>query len=245
MSALFHAIAFLTRIPVPRMTNDSRDWINSVAYYPLVGGLIGMFLWLLGLFANTLFPTVVGSIVVLVGWVYITGGLHVDGWMDVADGLGSNRERERMLAIMKDSRVGAMGAIACVLLLLFKAAAIYELSGQLAVFIAVPVAARFTLTVVIWRFPYLSTSGLGSGLCEGLSPIRLVAGLLFASGLSFGLSGWGGLVALAAAFVAAMLLARYLVNKLGGLNGDCYGAIVEGTEAAYMAVLLIGARYPL
>ncbi|RNB80134.1 adenosylcobinamide-GDP ribazoletransferase [Brevibacillus fluminis] len=245
MKAFFHAVAFLTRLPVPRLSTETRDWTNSVAYYPVVGVILGFILWGITWLASALFPPVVASILVLGSWVYLTGGLHLDGWMDVADGLGSNRDRERMLAIMKDSRVGAMGVIACVLLLLFKGAAILELSHSAAWLVAATAGARFALTGVIWFFPYLSERGLGSGLRDGLSPWKLIAGGIVTLGVIAWLVGVGGLLAFGAALLGAWLVARSLVSKLGGMTGDCYGTIVEGTEAMLLAFLLIVERIGL
>lgn len=242
MKPFFHAVAFLTRLPVPRLSADARDWTNSAAYYPIVGGILGFILWGIAWVAFFLFPPSIASILVLIGWVYVTGGLHLDGWMDVADGLGSHRDRARMLEIMKDSRVGAMGVIACVLLLFFKAAAIFELPHSAAWIVVVPLAARFALTGAMWFFPYLSARGLGSGLRDGLSPFKLALGFFLASGVTLWLCGTAGVIAFCGAMLGASLLAKHLTNKLGGLTGDCYGTIVEGTEAMMMVFLLIVER---
>ncbi len=245
MNALFHAIAFLTRLPVPRLSNSSRDWQNSVAFYPLVGGLLGMLLWLAALLAGKLLPPLLTAVLTLVFWVYLTGGLHLDGWMDVADGLGSNRSRERMLEIMKDSRVGAMGVIAAILLVMIKVAAIYELVATPLWLIVPPLVARLLLPWVIWQFPYLSANGLGNGLRTGLNYAKLVSGLLLGLLVLFLLFHIAGIVAALAAGVIAWLYARHLIKQLGGLNGDCYGAIVELTEAVALLLILFAGRIGL
>jgi adenosylcobinamide-GDP ribazoletransferase len=165
--------------------------------------------------------------------------------MDVADGLGSNRARDRIREIMKDSRVGAMGVIACVLLLLFKFAVLVELPHSSFWLVIAPLAARFALIGVIWIFPYLSARGLGSGLRNGLSIFKLTLGGIFSIVTIFWLSGRGGLLAFAGVLLAAWLIARYLTNKLGGLTGDCYGTLVEGTEAIMLAFLFIVERFGL
>ena len=119
MKPLFYAVAFLTRIPVP-FRFDARDRTKSTAYYPLVGLLIGGVIAAFDGLIAVHFPPLVRAVLVTACWVFITGGLHLDGLMDVFDGLGSHREPERILAIMKDSRVGAMGVLAAVLILLLK-----------------------------------------------------------------------------------------------------------------------------
>ncbi|MCZ4151790.1 adenosylcobinamide-GDP ribazoletransferase, partial [Escherichia coli] len=103
---------------------------ESVVYYPLVGAAIGLAVWLGGALFGTVLPALPAAVLTLTLWVWLTGGLHLDGWMDTADGLLSYRSRERMLEIMKDSRVGAMGVIACVLLLMMKAALLADFIAQ-------------------------------------------------------------------------------------------------------------------
>ncbi|MEN1985753.1 adenosylcobinamide-GDP ribazoletransferase [Paenibacillus hubeiensis] len=125
------AFQFLSRFPV-RMQLDFAPPLlrESVVYYPLVGAAIGLAVWLGGALFGTVLPALPAAVLTLTLWVWLTGGLHLDGWMDTADGLLSYRSRERMLEIMKDSRVGAMGVIACVLLLMMKAALLADFIAQ-------------------------------------------------------------------------------------------------------------------
>lgn len=121
------AFQFLSRFPVKMQLDFVPPLLReSVVYYPLVGAAIGLCVWLLGALSGQLLPAFPAAVLTLTLWVWLTGGLHLDGWMDTADGLLSYRSRERMLEIMKDSRVGAMGVIACVLLLMMKAALIAD-----------------------------------------------------------------------------------------------------------------------
>ncbi|PZT55472.1 adenosylcobinamide-GDP ribazoletransferase [Paenibacillus silvae] len=121
------AFQFLSRFPVKMQLDFVPPLLReSVVYYPLVGAAIGLCVWLVGALSGQLLPAFPAAVLTLTLWVWLTGGLHLDGWMDTADGLLSYRSRERMLEIMKDSRVGAMGAIACVLLLMMKAALIAD-----------------------------------------------------------------------------------------------------------------------
>ncbi|MCK6074756.1 adenosylcobinamide-GDP ribazoletransferase [Paenibacillus silvae] len=121
------AFQFLSRFPVKMQLDFVPPLLReSVVYYPLVGAAIGLCVWLVGALSGQLLPALPAAVLTLTLWVWLTGGLHLDGWMDTADGLLSYRSRERMLEIMKDSRVGAMGVIACVLLLMMKAALIAD-----------------------------------------------------------------------------------------------------------------------
>ncbi|PNQ84447.1 adenosylcobinamide-GDP ribazoletransferase [Paenibacillus polymyxa] len=124
--AVAAAFQFLTRLPVKTELDFSPELLKcSASYYPLVGVIIGIIVWGIAALTAMVLPPLPCAILTLAVWVWLTGGLHLDGWMDAADALFSYRSRERMLEIMKDSRVGAMGVIACVLLLMLKAALLY------------------------------------------------------------------------------------------------------------------------
>jgi adenosylcobinamide-GDP ribazoletransferase len=124
--AVAAAFQFLTRLPVKAELDFSPELLKrSASYYPLVGVIIGIIVWGIAALTAMVLPPLPCAILTLAVWVWLTGGLHLDGWMDAADALFSYRSRERMLEIMKDSRVGAMGVIACVLLLMLKAALLY------------------------------------------------------------------------------------------------------------------------
>lgn len=118
---LVAALQFLTRLPLPvRLPDSDAIYRRSTVFYPAAGLLIGMLAAGAAYGLSAIFPFYVVAALALGLWVFLTGGLHLDGFMDTADGLLSYRSRERMLEIMKDSRVGAMGVIVCVLLLLVK-----------------------------------------------------------------------------------------------------------------------------
>ncbi|WP_404303516.1 adenosylcobinamide-GDP ribazoletransferase [Paenibacillus sp. DP01] len=124
--AVAAAFQFLTRLPVKAELDFSPELLKrSASYYPLVGVIIGIIVWGIAALTAMVLPPLPCAILTLAVWVWLTGGLHLDGWMDAADALFSYRSRERMLEIMKDSRVGAMGVIACVLLLMLKASLLY------------------------------------------------------------------------------------------------------------------------
>jgi adenosylcobinamide-GDP ribazoletransferase len=176
----------------------------------------------------------------------------MDGLMDTADGVLSHRSRERMLEIMKDSRVGAMGVIVGGWMLLMKAALLYallEFSSQWLILLAIiPIWSRLFMVVAIVRWPYARV-GEGMGrLVATVSYKECTAAGLLALGITvliLVIGGGTGLLALilctliiaVATLVLGGLLAHYLANKLGGLTGDTYGALNEWLEAA----LLLGA----
>lgn len=132
--AVAAAFQFLSRLPVKAELDFSPDLLKrSASYYPLVGVVIGFIVWCFAVLVSLVLPPLPSAVLTLAVWVWLTGGLHLDGWMDAADALFSYRSRERMLEIMKDSRVGAMGVIACVLLLMLKASLLYTLLDTIVV----------------------------------------------------------------------------------------------------------------
>lgn len=244
MNAFWQAVGFLTRFPVPAKAQTLKGWDNSPRYYPVVGLLLGAVVWLVGWLAELGFGSLgyaVSAVVTVASWIYLTGALHLDGWMDLADGLGSHRSRERMLEIMKDSRVGAMGVVAAIVLIGLKVAAVQQLAvfGELGILIIAPAIARFALLGSIYSFPYIQTQGLGSGLRKGvnLSSLLLNMALLFV--VAYFVAGFAGWIVIGSVILAAWLFGLYIVRKLGGFTGDGYGAQVEAMETFALLLSLI------
>lgn len=245
MNPLWHAIAFMTRIPVPKLRDSSDDWQKSAAYYPIVGLLIGLLLWGGSAVAEVLFPDLLAAVLTIVVWVYLTGGLHLDGWMDLADGLGSSQPREEMLRIMKDSRSGALGVIAAILLLMVKTAAVYEILqiDHLTWMMLPPIVARFMLIAAIWHWPYAVDQGIGSGLRKGLNRWQILA---YTLGLLATVSMWqgmAGLIVLLLTLGTSWRFAESVNRRLGGLTGDVYGALVEWSESMALVLIVLAERW--
>lgn len=245
MRAFWQAVAFLTRIPVPRYPFTAADWSKSAVYYPVVGALLGLMLWGVSRLSAWLLTDLLAAVLTLVFWIAVTGGLHLDGWMDLADGLGSSRPREQALAIMKDSRVGAMGVLAVCCLLLAKGAALYELLALQWQFflLLVPLIVRTHLLVAIRCWPYVTRDGSGCGLSEGLRP-----GLLFCVGavvaaVCWWLGSYPGLFVYCLTLLYTAGFSHYIRKRLGGYTGDAYGALIESTETLALVLLVAGAQW--
>jgi len=228
------ALSLLTRLPVRVATPvDPRDQGRSVAWYPAVGLLIGLLSWALAtLLAGA--PPWPAAALVLVVWVGLTGALHLDGLADSADAwLGGYGDRARTLAIMKDPYCGPAGAVALLLVLLVKAAALAALleSGAITVLLVAPVLARAACAGLFLALPYVREQGLGSG--QALHTARRAVGLmLLAAALLAVLLGQGSAVLVAGVvFIGGVVLMR---QRLGGFTGDTAGALVEVVEAAVL-----------
>lgn len=245
MKHFITALQFLTRIRLTgRNEFTDEDFGRSVKFFPLVGAVIGALLAVFYHLAGGWLPVHVLAAVLIVLEIVLTGGLHCDGLMDTMDGIFSGRTRERMLEIMRDSRVGANGVAAFGCLLLLKWSLLCDLpSGGLATALYVmPVLGRLAMVIGITSFPYARPAGMGRvfALFAG-RPALIMAGVL-----ALVLVVPGGLVALAAAAVAAgfaWLFGHYVSRRLGGLTGDVYGAITELAELWVLAVYLIAGNW--
>ncbi|MFX3635554.1 MAG: adenosylcobinamide-GDP ribazoletransferase [Candidatus Pristimantibacillus sp.] len=254
--ALAAALQFLTRIPIPiEVPFEKRVLARSVVYFPIAGFAVGLGLSLFGWFIGLFVPPLPAAVLLLTIWTMLSGGLHLDGWMDTADGVLSHRSRERMLEIMKDSRVGAMGVIAAVLLLLFKFAVLVELLQLenplpfLSMLTVVPIWSRWWMSVAIAGWPS-ARQGEGIGaLFQEVTYKQVAAGFACTIILTLICCLIGGftaveMIALIAGgilltIIVGWWMATWLSRKLGGLTGDTYGALNEGIEALLLLASLI------
>ena len=245
-----------------------KDFADSVRYFPLIGLVLGIiyaaFAALLLSFLpqnGILLPHHVVAAILLILPILLTGGLHCDGFMDTMDGLFSGRSRERMLEIMKDSRVGANGVFAFVLLMIFDWSILLDLLQSAWLFpalFAMPIVSRLMMVVAISAFPYARPVGMGKAFKDGGTKFVLYGAFFYTLILVFfpgvaadflgiipldaaGLSSW--LLSMTAVIFAALLFtiffASYATRHLGGLTGDVYGAITTLTETLVLLSFLV------
>ncbi|TDA69448.1 MAG: adenosylcobinamide-GDP ribazoletransferase [Clostridia bacterium] len=240
-TALVTAIGFLTRLPVKSGAPGQEEALGrSTAWFPLAGLVLGLIDYgIFQLLRPVLPPLVLGAVLLAVS-TWLTGGLHLDGLMDTLDGLGSGRPRERKLEIMRDSRVGAMGVIGAVILLLVKFGVLASLPVEAAqeILILPPVLARWAMAGAIVFLPYVRTEGLGRGFSRYASRSRFWLATTVAAAIAWLVAGPGGLLiqALAAAFL--FWFSRQLKISLGGCTGDTYGALAEVQETILLVIML-------
>lgn len=232
------ALQFLSSLPVtlPGMPTP-RQVGRSLLYYPLVGLLFGLLLWLASHWlAGVAAPLHAALLLSL--WVLLSGALHLDGLADSADAwLGGFGDRERTLQIMKDPRSGPAAVVTLVLVLLLKFCALWALIEQGAglQLVLAPVIGRAALLGLFLCTPYVRPGGLGQALAEHMP--RRAAGwvLLICAGLGLTLAGWA-MVLTAVVFVA---LRRLMCNRLGGTTGDTAGALLELLELTVLLGLVV------
>jgi adenosylcobinamide-GDP ribazoletransferase len=241
---LLVALGFLTRLPIPAGGHgNARALASSVAWYPLVGLLLGALLCALDWLLQGA-PTLVGAAVLLTVWVVLTGALHLDGLADSADAwIGGLGDRERTLSIMKDPRSGPAGVVSVMLVLLLKFAAIASLPpvGTLSMMnwalLLAPLLARAGLTALFLWMPYARREGLGTPLLAAPRAACLFA-LMATLAICLG-CGWRGLTAAGIAVLVWLAWCYACMDRLQGFTGDTAGALTEMTEAAIVVALAI------
>lgn len=241
------AIQFLTAVPLPvSVPAGVRELGRSLIFFPLVGALLGIALAVVDALLLRVLPVAVSTALVLIVWTLLTGGLHLDGLMDTCDGLFGGRTRERRLEIMRDSRVGSYGVLAGALQLLLKYAALISLPMEArgAALVLALTSGRWAMTLAIWGFPYARSEGLGRAYKDGarLSDVGFAA--VLALGVCWLATDVRGLGALAGASLLAWSGGWWITERLGGLAGDCYGALNEVVEVGVLTatVALLAAR---
>lgn len=228
------ALQFLTRLPVPDLGNPSPEALGySVVYYPLVGLLLGTILVGLAVLLPGVGPALRAALV-LSAWVWLTGGLHLDGLGDSADAwVGGHGDRERSLAILKDPYSGPIAVAAIALVLLLKFAAVTESIGadSLVSLWLAPAFARGLVPAFLLTTPYVRDRGLVSPLLENLPRRAALVAVVFTSlGLLIAL----GLLPLLLGMGIAWLLRAMMMQRLGGCTGDTLGASIEIAETAVL-----------
>lgn len=229
-------IQFLTILPCgPTQTLDTR---KALPLFPLCGLIIGGLLLLLDVAASHFWNRSIVAVVDVVGLVIISGALHLDGLADTADGLYGRRPPEKALAIMKDSRIGAIGMVAVVCCLAIKWAGLSGIETDRALaLLLVPAFARGTILFGIRRLPYGRPQG-GTGLSFFQHPLRIrdywgVAVLV----LPALLTGWGAVWITAGVLGLTLLVLTYYQHKINCITGDMLGALIEISEAGLFLIL--------
>jgi adenosylcobinamide-GDP ribazoletransferase len=248
LATLIAAVRFLTRVPVPGRATVSADLPGAIGWFPLVGALanaavaglaVGLALW---------WPPLIAAVLAVALGLLLTGGFHEDACADSADGLGGGLgDRERILTIMKDSRIGAYAGMALWVVLTLRVAVLVGLLAlpplvAIAGFALAGAWGRWSAAPLL-RLPPLASGGLAKDIAAGGRPGTVV----FATALAVLLTGaawWLGVArapAMALAAVAATAVwAAYLTRSLGGQCGDLLGAGNQLTEVAALLVLTAG-----
>jgi adenosylcobinamide-GDP ribazoletransferase len=224
------AVQFLTRVPVP---SGQYSLASAVAWLPLVGALLGAVLASVDLGLRWLgVNPLLGSTLLVVLLLLLTGALHADGLMDTCDAVFGHASAERRLEIMRDPRVGTFGVVGLVCLVAVKIASLDALPAGVrpGLLVLAPMLGRWSIVLLATVFPYGRASGLGAPLKAAATPTVLALASvlpLIACAVLGPIGAIAGLLAVSVAYGAG----HWLASLLPGLTGDCYGAVCELVEA--------------
>ena len=242
-AAIRAALMFFTRLPVPSSAQyDPEDLQRAAAWFPLVGWLVGAVAAAVWWASAQVWTPALASGLSLASTLLLTGAFHEDGFADVCDGFGGGYTKERVLEIMRDSRVGAFGAMGVVVMLGLKWQAVSALpvagiTGAMVIFAGHTVsrAAAVSLMAVL---PYVrEEAGKAKPLATQLSGGRWVVALVCGLAPLALLPLWSG-CAVAGVFAVWLVLAAWFRRRLGGYTGDCLGAAQQVTEVVFYLAML-------
>ena len=231
---LLAAIQFLTVIPFPKSFNaGEKELEKCVPFFPVVGLLIGIVIAAFDHIMGFMLPPVPASVMTAVAMTAISGGLHMDGLADTADGFFSARPRERILEIMRDSHTGVMGVLGVVFVIVLKVSVLISIFPPFrpGVIVLMPLAGRCSFAVMMTALPYVRhEGGLATVFGGGKSWINVLWASVFLLAAGWIAGHWMGLVASLSALLVAALFSVYCFRKIGGYTGDTLGAGCELTE---------------
>ena len=239
------ALRFLTIIPVPggQILSDE-DMGRSMALFPLIGLLIGLFLaggrYVLGM----IFPAPLADILVIAVLVVVTGALHLDGVADTIDGLVGGTDRERTLAIMRDSRIGSFGVVGLVIILMLKVVALIEIPDGMKgrALMLMPVLGRWSaVQLAAWLDYARMGEGTGRAFARSTGRGESIISTGIAAVIAAGIFGIEGMVMFLGIAVLTLCLGLFFRRRIGGVTGDVMGAACEMNEVA--ALILICAFF--
>ncbi len=237
MRALLVATAFLTRVPIP-VTARAVDVAGAVRWFPLVGAILGaagaLIAWVLTELIGL--PAALAAISVIGLEAWVTGAIHLDGLADTADGFGGGKDREDVLSIMRDPRIGSYGAVAVVIVIGMKVTALAALldRGELSFIVAAPALSRWAISALAW-LPYArADGGLGKAVVCGRTTSSLVTATVITTVIAVAALRMEALFVWVTAGLTVTWIARAAQRRLDGVTGDVFGASVELTETSVL-----------
>ncbi len=237
MRPFFSALRFLTPLPVPEAwAGGERELSRGVYFFPIVGLMIGGVAAAACFGLDKVLPQFAASTILVCLLIAASRGLHMDGLADTADGILSSRPRDQVLAIMRDSRTGAMGVVAVVCVVLLKTALLTSVAPEgvrWRTVLLMPLAGRCAVVVTMALFRYArSDGGLATAFLSRRTGRWVLVAWAFVASLGAGwlLAGTEGLVAATASMGVGLVVGLYCRRRIGGFTGDTLGATNELVE---------------
>lgn len=248
MKTFILALQLMTRLPINKEIDVTDErLIRGVSYWPFVGVITGIIDCIVFVLLSFIVPKSVAAAFAVLCQLCVTGGFHLDGLCDTADAIYSARTRERMLEIMKDSRVGTNGVIAAIFDIGLKILILCQLDHPVSAILLAPVAGKCVQGILMYKAHYPREKGLGASYIGKISgPIMaacFLCGVILIDLVLF-LDGSRWLLLCPVIFGAVALAYRfYIERKIGGMTGDTMGAGNEVTEIVFLLCLLAGQRF--
>ncbi len=236
------AVLFFTRIPCPKWVDHNPDYLRlSAKYFPLVGSIVGAIGSLIFLGSSYLFSNEIAILLSMCSTIYATGAFHEDGFADVCDGFGGGWTKDKILMIMKDSRLGTYGMVGllCILGLKFAALQTLEVSSIAFVLIAGHSSSRFIATTLLYTHPYVrdTNESKAKPVANQITlPILLISGCFGILPLFLLGTPWVFL-ALLPMYLSKVFLGIKFKKWIGGQTGDCAGAVQQLSEVIFYLTL--------
>ena len=238
----FGAVRFFTRLPVPAWVGHSSEALErSSRYFPAVGLIVGGLAAIVFAATSLVWPKTLAVLASMAATLYATGAFHEDGWGDMVDGFGGGWGKERILAIMKDSRIGSYGAVALIMVLLTKFCALVEID-----LLMIPVTllaghgfSRLCAALLMSQLDYVrdeqgKSKPLATRIGRGELIFAAVTGIL----PLLLLAPRQSIPAVVLALIATLWLGRMFKKQIGGYTGDCLGATQQLSEVAFYCGML-------
>ncbi|WP_087088790.1 adenosylcobinamide-GDP ribazoletransferase [Acinetobacter pittii] len=245
MTPFWIALQFLTVLPIElKAIPTAQQNGRAILFYPLVGLVIGGTLFLMSCLLAKL-PVLLLAAIIMTLWIWLTGGLHLDGLADTADAwVGGFGDRLRTLQIMKDPSCGPIGVLSLLIICLLKFVLIYVLieQHQTLFLVFVPVLGRVVPSILFLTTPYVREKGLGRSLTEHLPKMTswIIAGLVLLLALYW---EWQGLIATIAFLISLVYLRHLFIKRIGGITGDTVGAAIELSETVLLFAFVVSYFY--
>lgn len=239
-------LQFLTRIPINIDLGFDEEFHKSIVYFPLVGFVLGILIYLIGISSNFLFNPFLSSIIITLSLVILTGGLHIDGLGDTFDAIYSYRDKDKMLDIMKDSRLGTNSLLAILFLILFKISFIYSITieGKLWLIIFMPIISRLGVISLMYKTISPRKNGMGN-LFIGKATTLIFSIAIFYTILiciilpklifkSSNILVIKILFSILMVFLFNFVFKNHIYKKIDGITGDILGCSIELGELIYL-----------
>ncbi len=236
------ALQFLTIIPVKIKGFQERKTAEAIIYFPVVGLLLG-----LGLAGTNKILCILGfqqwvtNIILVILLAILTGGLHLDGLADTCDALFSRKNKTEMLEIMRDSRIGTMGVLSLISVVLLKIAFLSSLPGYLIgpSIVSACVLSRWSMPFSMFLFPYARQEGKAKFFIQGINIKIFMLSTLIALSCVILIWNLKGLLLILITAAAAYAIGNFTNKKIGGITGDTIGAASEIMEVAILFTISI------